>query len=271
MKCLVTGSSGFIGRHLVSYLRELGHEVVEYDLKDGLDVCNEAKLMEYALGCEIVFHLAGNPSVSSSLMFPRVTAEANFVTTACVLSVAERTRARVVLASSCAVYGMASPYAVYKKASEDLCRLYYKLAHLDTVCLRYFNVYGPGQTMGIIPIFLNAMRKGDSPTIYGDGMQTRDFVHVTDVARATALAGFSDRRFNGKVIDIGTGMDITLRDVVFTLNEALGTKISPNFAPAPCAGVGESRANVAQAKALLKFRANASFCEGIKSLVEETA
>jgi nucleoside-diphosphate-sugar epimerase len=243
--------------------------VVEYDLKDGLDVLNQAKLTESATGCGVIFHLAGHPSVGASVAAPGTSAEKNFVSTACVLGAAQQIRARVVLASSSAVYGMASPYALYKKASEDLCRLYYKLARLDSVCLRYFNVYGPGQKSGVIPIFLNAMRKGDSPTIYGDGMQTRDFVHVTDVARATALAGFGDRRFNGKAMDIGTGTEITLRDLVYALNEALGTKIAPKHEPAVGGEMRESRANVAQAKALLKFRANVSFWEGIRSLVEE--
>lgn len=248
MKALVTGGAGFIGSHLVDLLLSKGCEVVVIDnLATGRrsqvpdkavflhgDV-SDAKLLAKALpGCDVVFHLAAVSSVQDSLDRPIEVHNTNLTATLALLEAAVRHEVpRFVFSSSAAVYGDTggepacedmitkpmSHYAVQKLASEHYCQVYHRLHGLETVCLRYFNVYGPRQRAdspysGVIAKFIEAARAGQPITIFGDGEQRRDFCHVKDVALANFLAATQDAAIIvGKVFNIGTGTSTSVNEL----------------------------------------------------------
>ncbi len=251
---LVTGGAGFIGSHLVQLLADRGWSVRVLDnlstgSRDNLagtgaelvegDIRDPQAVDQAALGAGLVFHLAAMISVPESMAQPVECYRANVLGSLHVLDAARRAGARkVVLSSSCAVYGNAghpvdessetapiSPYAASKLAMEQAARMMAAAFGLETVCLRYFNVYGPRQApdspyAAAIPIFIRTMQSGRAPVIFGDGLQTRDFVFVGDVARANLLAAEA-RVEPGTVFNIGSGRSVTINEVVETLRRSV--------------------------------------------------
>lgn len=248
MKALVTGGAGFIGSHLVDLLLEKDFEVVVIDsLATGRrsqvpeqalflqgDVGDPQLLAKALPGCDVVFHLAAVSSVQDSLDRPIEVHNTNLTATLGLLEAAVRHKVpRFVFSSSAAVYGDTegeparedmipkpmSHYAVQKLASEHYCQVYHRLHGLETVCLRYFNVYGPRQRAdspysGVIAKFIDAARAGQPITIFGDGEQTRDFCHVKDVALANFLAATQDAaKVAGTVFNVGTGTSTSVNEL----------------------------------------------------------
>ncbi len=234
---IVTGGAGFIGSHLVDTLINLGHSVIIYDnlstgKKENLNP--KAKFVKTDLidpvkfpKADSVFHLAALPRIERSFDHPKKTHDANVTATVNVLkATSDAGIKRFVYSSSSSVYGKInnqdlpvkeshpckpeSPYAAQKRMSEIYVQVLGKMYLIDTVILRYFNVYGPrmpttGAYKLVIPIFLEQKKQGHPLTIYGDGKQTRDFTHVTDVITASILAVKRKKNFKGEIINIGSG------------------------------------------------------------------
>jgi UDP-glucose 4-epimerase len=304
MACfLVTGGSGFIGSHLCYKLVEEGHKVrvldsmisgkrenlaelgAEIEWFEG-DVCDIEMLDRCLEGVEYVLHHAAVASVQTSVERPLFEQGVNMVGTLRLLESARRAGVRrVVFAASAAAYGNdprlpkredmlptpESPYAISKLAGEHYCRVYSTIHGLETVCLRYFNVFGPRQDpaspySGVISIFAERMRTGRAPIIFGDGKQTRDFVYVQDVAAANMLACRVESA-RGQVYNIGGGHSVDLRQLVQGLNEALGTQIEPEFAAARPGDVRASLADISRARAELGYEPETDLRKGLRQVV----
>jgi len=241
MQILVTGGAGFIGSHLVESLvaendvrvlddlstghRESVHDDATLHVGDVRDEPTVRKAME---GVDVVFHQAALVSVDRSIEVPEVSHAVNVDGTLTVLEAAGIEDARAVVASSAAIYGdpgsvpvaethrtkPLSPYGVEKLAADEYARLYHDLYGLETVALRYFNVYGPrqsGEYAGVISVFREQAADGGPLTVHGDGTQTRDFVHVDDVVRANCLAATTDA--TGRAYNVGTGTSVSIREL----------------------------------------------------------
>jgi UDP-glucose 4-epimerase len=256
MRALVTGGAGFIGSTLVDALVTRGDEVIVIDdlstgrrenlaealgagaeLREG-DVRDEEAVGDAAAGCDAVFHLAAQIDARRAVTEPGFDASVNVVGTIAALEAARGAEARFVLASSAAVYGEpaevpvpedalsrpATPYGQSKLAAEGYAALYDRVRGLSTVSLRLSNVYGPRQDplgeAGVVAIFCDRLRERAQPTVYGDGRQTRDFVHVDDVVAALLAAGESDA---AGPHNVGTGVETSVLDLVEMLAE-----LSPN-------------------------------------------
>lgn len=244
-KLVVTGGAGFIGSHLTDHLVELGHEVIvvdnlllgkrEFVNKQAkfykVDIRNLKKLSKLFKGAETVFHLAADPRLPVSIEDPVSTHEINVTGTLNVLLAAKNNRVKkVVFSSSCALYGEQplpikeefvpqplSPYGLHKLMGEKYCQLFYSLYGLESVCLRYFNVFGPrklatGAYPMVIPIFLQQRKNSQPLTIVGDGLATRDYVHVSDVVEANILAWQSEIK-NGEGFNIGSGRGTNINEI----------------------------------------------------------
>jgi len=245
-KCVVTGGAGFIGSHIVDKLIELKNEVVVIDnLSLGKkefvnpqakffesDIRDFEKLKPLFEGADVVFHLAAEPRLPVSIEQPIETHEINVTGTLNVLEAARQAGVeKVVFSSSCAAYGDCtimpikedigknpkSPYGLHKLIGEQYMRLYAELFNLSTVCLRYFNVYGPrklaeGGYPMVIPVFLKQMSEGKNLTVVGTGKNTRDYVHVTDVVTANIKAWQSDVK-DGQVVNIGFGKQTSVNEI----------------------------------------------------------
>jgi nucleoside-diphosphate-sugar epimerase len=297
----VTGGAGFIGSHLVEELlrrstrvrvaddfssgrREnvpAGVEIVEGDLAD------RAVARQAVAGCETVLHQAAIPSVPRSIQDPLRSHRANVDATLEVLSAAREAGVRrVVFAGSSSVYGNSaalpkredmptaplSPYALQKLVSETYCRMFTDLYGLETVTTRYFNVFGPRQQpgspySGVISLFIEALAEGRSPTIHGDGHQTRDFTYVGDVV-AGVLAAAEAPGASGEVINLAVGGRISLLDLIHTLQKILGRDIPPTFGPTREGDVRDSQADTTKARRLLDFRPAVSLEDGLRRTVE---
>lgn len=300
-KALVTGGAGFIGSHLVERLvREgwrvrvlddfssgayanlsekwLGEtvEVVEGDVRD-VDTCYAA-----CRDVDCVFHLAAISSVASSIAAPLSTHDINLGGTLNVLCAARDLNVRrLVFSSSASVYGNAdviptaenqpispqSPYASSKACAEYYCRNFSDLHGLETVVLRYFNVFGPRQSAhsgyaAVIPLFVQAAINGRMPIVYGDGLQTRDFVHVETVAEANFLAATVPDAA-GKTFNIAGGQGISLLDLLDALSRITGKEMEPEFHPARPGEVRHSRADISHARQTLHFQPRISLSEGL--------
>jgi len=232
-KCLVTGHKGYIGSKLFQELEKAGHEVVGIDIKDGKDINglqglledNEGKFHPYWYGFkpEYIFHLACHPRIGLSIDNPVATMKNNVLAGSNVLNFARKVGAkRVIYSSSSSIkgngQGPTNPYALQKMTTEIECKLYSELYGLDTVSLRYFNVYsedqpaeGPYATA--ISNWMNYIRQGKTPFITGDGSQQRDMLHVDDAVSANIFAMNREINFNGGVYDIGTGKNVSLKEI----------------------------------------------------------
>jgi len=299
-KCLVTGGAGFIGSNLVEHLVGASVQVKVLDnLSSGLlqnlepfqeyidfkqgDVRDLGILQEMMSGVEVVFHQAALVSVPQSIEAPIEAAMVNDLGTLNVLEAARHSGVRrVVFASSCAVYGdlpqlpkkeemdtkPLSPYAASKLHGETYARLYRDLYGLETVCLRYFNVYGPRQDpsspySGVISIFMDKAARGETPTIYGDGEQSRDFVYVADVVQANLLAAQREN-ISSVVINVGTGKSVTVNSLWKNIAELAGVQGETERANSRPGDIRQSVAEIIRAYELLDFEPRYSLEEGLR-------
>jgi UDP-glucose 4-epimerase len=296
MRALVTGGAGFIGSHLVDALLADGHEVcVLDDLATGRreNVSPDAELIVGSIadpdavgraveGVEVVFQLGALGAVARSVADPRTSDEVNVHGTLTVLTLARDAGARrVVFASSSSVYGGAtqvptpesvptrprSPYAVSKLAGEWYTRVFSELYDLETVALRYFNVYGPRQRpdstyAAVIPLFASALIEGKRPTVHGDGLQSRDFTYVSDVVAAN-LAAATSAAANGNVYNVAPGEGFTLLDLLGTLGRLLDVTPDPEFTDPRPGDIHQSCADATRARADLGWSPQVSFEDGL--------
>lgn len=304
MRCLVTGGAGFIGSHLVERLIENGHSVlVVDDLSSGslnnlpfnrtsleffkVDI-NEAGIAEKACtDVDYIFHLAAIASVQSSMQYPMKTQQAGEVATLRLLHAAASKKVkRFILASSASVYGNnqkqtedqpvspVSPYAASKAACENYVKAYSQ--SVDGVSLRFFNIFGPRQDpsspySGVISIFAKKIMDGIRPTIYGDGLQSRDFTFVDNVVHACILAMGHKSPLMGEAFNIGCGMAISVNDLTMSLNKAMfddPKRVSPFYANERTGDVRYSCANISKAKSVLDYSPTTGFSAGIERLVK---
>lgn len=231
---LVTGHKGYIGNKLFNKLVQLGYDVVGIDLKDGHDILDclpKNKKFDY------VFHLAALPSVEFSVLNPSYTLKHNVLVTSKLLEwCLENKVKRFIFSSSSAVYGDGngpkSPYGLHKFMSEMECQLYSRLYGLDTICLRYFNLYSEdqkyyGSYSTAITAWMEMIRQNKPLRIDGDGEQTRDFIHVNDVVEANIFCMNYDQNFGGKFYDIGSGKSVSLnyiKNYIDTFNRVVWDK-----------------------------------------------
>ncbi len=303
MKALVTGGAGFIGSHIAERLVREGHTVVLYDnLSSGklenfasfadkvdfieADVRDAPQLDFRVAGCDVVFHEAAVVSVPYSVEHPQETHDVNIQGTLNVLLAAKRHRVkRVVFACSAAVYGedpelpktesMApvpiSPYGVEKICGEMYLQAWAKLYGVETVSLRYFNVFGERQDpssaySGVISVFVDRALKGTTPTVFGDGTQCRDFVYVANVVdaniRAATAPGVSGRAYN-----IGCGTRTTLNGLLAMIGRVVGREIAPTYAPPRAGDIKESVADISRARRELGYEPTIGVEEGLARLI----
>lgn len=300
---LVTGGAGFIGSHIVKNLTESGRRVrvldnlssgkmenlagcleriefVQADIRDG-------SLKNVLKDVEIIYHQAAIASVERSVRDPVETESVNVGGTLNLLRQAEESGVkRVVLAGSAAVYGdqnnlplqedapanPLSPYAVSKYACEFYARYFSGNTGLETVVLRYFNVFGPGQDpasdyTGVISRFVERMARGKRPVIFGDGRQTRDFIYVDDIVRANLLAAHSPRIGRGETFNIAGGRSISINELAGAINTVLGTALKPIYRAARKGDVRHSRADISKVRSLLGFTPQVDFYDGLRRLI----
>ena len=304
---LVTGGAGFIGSNIVADLLRRGEKVrvfdnfstgkhenikpfkndTNFELIEG-DLRNIQLVRTAVKGVDFVLHQGALPSVPRSINDPLSTNEVNIVGTLNVLEAAKEFGVhRVIYASSSSVYGdneefpkvedmpirPLSPYALTKYAGEKYCQLYFKLYGLQTVCLRYFNVFGPNQDpsshySAVIPKFITAIMNGKQPVIYGDGLQSRDFTYVANNVEANLLACYAAEPAVGNVINIACGERITLLDLVKTINEFTGKYVQPVYEKQRAGDVKHSLASIEKAKDLLRYHVKYSFIEGLRETID---
>ncbi len=301
---LVTGGGGFIGSHLVSRLLELGHQVRVLDnFSTGhrhnlRHVINDIELIEgdlrdpdtvrrAAQGAEVVLHQGALPSVPRSVNDPRTSNAVNVEGTLNVLLAAREAGARrVVVASSSSVYGDTptlpkvetmppnprSPYAISKLAAEQYTCVFAPLYGLETVALRYFNVFGPrqdptSQYAGVIARFCTSALQGKPYTVQGDGLQSRDFTYIENVVQANLLA-MDAPDVSGEAFNVACGERITLLDVIATLNRLIGQELPIEHSPARAGDVRHSLADISKAAKLLGYKPSVSAAEGLARTLE---
>lgn len=301
---LVTGGAGFIGSNIVRRLVKDGEKVRVFDDfstgkrenlagLEGLEIIEgsltDIRAVRKALaGVEFVLHQGAIPSVPRSVADPLFSNEANVTGT---LSLLVEARAagvkRVIFAASSSAYGDTeilpkeenmpadplSPYAVGKYTGELYARIFANIYGLETVSLRYFNIFGPYQDpaseyAAVIPKFIQLMIKGEAPTIFGDGEQSRDFTYIDNAVEANLLACRSSKAGGGEVINVACGERYTLNELVTALNEILGTKLSPIYTESKPGDVKHSLAAIERAKELLGYDVRVDFREGLQRTVE---
>lgn len=305
-KCLVTGGAGFIGSHLVDNLLTAGWQVA---VLDDLSTGKQANLQAAAnrieffrasvldsdaaqravAGCEVVFHLAALPSVARSVADPLRSHEVCATGTLRALDAARRAGVRrVVYSASSSAFGGTpgtirreddavaplSPYAAAKLAGEHYCQAFTASYGLETVRVRYFNIFGPRQDAdnpyaGVIALFCKLMLEGQTPTIQGDGLQSRDFTFVANAVQATIKAAGAPAAA-GQVYNIGNGSNTTVLDLVKSLNKLLGTNLQPTFGPPRAGDVRHSQADISKARRDLGYEPSVSFLEGLRHTLDDT-
>jgi UDP-glucose 4-epimerase len=301
MKILATGGAGFIGSALANHLVGLGHRVrVIDDLSSGDpsslenavaftrgDVRDIPKLWTLLRDVEVVFHLAARVSVSESILYPVEYNEVNVGGTVSLMTAARDAGVRrVVLASSGTVYGEQeeqpvketalvrppNPYAVSKIASEYYLSALGALYDIEVVMLRIFNAYGPGQAVPpshppVIPHFLKQALAGSTPTIFGSGKQTRDFIYIADVVSALTTAGLADN-VNGFILNIGTGEEVSINDLLKKTERLFGRRVLSLHNPAQSGGVSRLVADTELARKVLGFQAEVDIDEGLRLMLK---
>ncbi len=301
---LVTGGAGFIGSHLVDRLLLEGWSVrVIDDFSSGRvenladararvelvqgDLCDQETLAQVTEGIDVVFHQGAVPSVPRSVEEPLRTNHVNVTGTLLVLEQARRAGVRrVVYAASSSAYGDApelpkvesmpprprSPYALQKYAGEVYCRLYHELYGMETVALRYFNVFGPRQDpaseyAAVVPRFVEACLAGRAACVYGDGEQTRDFTFVEDAVRANLLAAQAPKA-PGQVVNVAGGKRVSLNQLLGEIQDLTGTGLEPvHQAPRP-GDVRDSLADLRRAREALGFEPSVSLRDGLRRTIE---
>ncbi len=303
MRVLVTGGAGFIGSHLASRLIEEGHEVRvldnfstgsrskladlagSFDLIEG-DIQSYERAHNAVQGCEVVFHQAALPSVPRSIQDPLTSHSVNVIGTLNVLLASRDSGVRrVVFASSSSIYGAdqslpkredrapmpIAPYAISKLAGEGFCRSFSEVYELETVSLRYFNVFGPGQDplsqyAAVIPRFITALLSGETPVVYGDGEQSRDFTYIENVVQANLLAAEADDA-SGQTFNIACGERISLNRLLDELRGIVGTTVEATYLEPRPGDVRHSLADISQAKDRLGYEPTVGFDEGLRRTV----
>tara|TARA_R110000824_G_scaffold363947_2_gene552298 strand:- start:4716 stop:5561 length:846 start_codon:yes stop_codon:yes gene_type:complete len=274
-KCLITGHMGYIGSRLFTRLKELGHEVkgidmVSLDPDEGLDIRrhlfhNHKPWPKFKP--EYIFHLAAKPSVQWSVENPSESLSHNVLGTSRVLQLAKEVDARrVIFASSAAVYGASSPYGLHKLMSESECKLYSDLYNVDTVCLRYFNVYSADQSYGgsystVISAWMEMLRHRTPLRFDGAGTQTRDFVHIDDIISANIFCMEHKREFAGACYDVGTGVETDLNYIRSYITKRGSTEW--HDLPERPGDIQSSRANIEELKEL-GWTSQIEISEGLK-------
>jgi nucleoside-diphosphate-sugar epimerase len=302
-KYLITGGAGFIGSNLARRLLSLGDEVVVLDdfssgkreniedigdrirLVEG-DICNIDTVKEAMVGIDYVFHQAAVVSVPRSIDDPVRTNEVNVDGTLNCLIVARDSKVkRFVFAASSSAYGDSpelpkhedmppcplSPYGVSKMVGEMYCRVFYEVYGLPTVSLRYFNIFGPyqdpeSQYAAVVPIFISKLLKSESPVVYGDGEQSRDFTYIDNAVQANLLAIRSDKA-DGQTINVACGSQYTLNQLVRGLQRLTGADIDPTYAAARTGDIKHSLGDISRASNLLGYEPRVSFEEGLERTV----
>lgn len=302
---LVTGAAGFIGRSIAAALLARGETVTGIDSLitgkranliglEGMkfiegDLADPAACAAACEGAEFVFHEAALASVPRSVEDP-VATNVNCVDATLNLLVAARAAGvrRVVYAGSSSVYGDSptlpkhekmlpeplSPYAVAKLAGEHYMRVFARVYGLETVVLRYFNVFGPYQDptshySGVLAIFCRRMLAGEQPTIYGDGEQSRDFTYIDNVVRANLLASEAPaEKAAGQMMNVATGLRISLNETFEILCELTGYKGKPAYAPSRAGDIHDSLADIRLANKLIGYEPHVDFREGLRKTVE---
>lgn len=282
-------------RQNLEYLKRLGGdlEIIEADLND-TDAARRA-----CEGVEIAFHLAALPSVARSVEFPITSNAANVTATLALLCAARAADVRrVVYAASSSAYGdplagraarsapervvvkreamsprPLSPYAVSKLAAEYYTQVFHDVYGLETVCLRYFNIFGPRQNPfsaygAAIPKFVTAMLRDEQPVVFGDGKQSRDFTYIDNAVHANLLAAAAPaKRVSGEVFNVACGRNSSLLQVIARVNRLLGKRVAPRFAPARPGDVRHSKADISKAKRLLGYEVSVSLSEGLERTI----
>ena len=304
MRTLVTGGGGFIGSHLVRRLLEDGFSVRvldnfatgrreniadlkgEIELVEG-DIQSYERVHDAVRNCDYVVHLAALPSVPRSVQDPLTTNASNVTGTLNVLIASRDAQvSRLVCASSSSVYGATlvlpkhedlptapiSPYAVSKLAGEGYCRSFHEIYGLSTVAVRFFNVFGPrqdpaSQYSAVIPRFILAALQGQSPVVYGDGEQSRDFTFVENAVAGTILA-MRAPDIHGGVFNVASGARLTVNDMIANLGVILQTEITPEYRLDRPGDVKHSFADIARARSQLGYEPSVSFAEGLRRTVD---
>ncbi len=302
---LVTGGAGFIGSNIAIALVHRGESVRVIDnlatgskanldeILDRIefiegDICDAEDINRAVSGVDYVLHQAAIPSVARSVEDPVSTNEANASGTLHILLAARDAGVkRVVFASSSSVYGDSptlpkseemppdplSPYAASKLIGEYYCKIFQNLFGLETICLRYFNVFGPrqdptSQYAAVIPIFITAVAADRQPTVYGDGLQSRDFTFVDNVIEANLLACSAPKEATGRVYNVACGERFTLLDLLDEIGRILNKKPAAAFEPPRPGDVKHSLADISRAQQRLSFAPAVSFTEGLRRTVD---
>lgn len=301
---LITGGAGFIGSNIAEYLVKQGERVRvldnfstgrrcnlegfadRIDLVEG-DLTDDAAVARAVDGVDYVLHQAALPSVQRSVEDPVLSNHVNVSGTVALLHACVKAKVkRVVYAASSSAYGdqpapvktekllpmPKSPYAVSKLACEHYMAAFAECYGLETVALRYFNVFGPRQDptshySAVIPLFVTQCLRGERPTIFGDGMQSRDFTYVENNVVANILAANASGA-SGQVMNVACGHSYTLLDLLRDINQVLGTHIEPVFAPARKGDVKHSLADISRAQQAIGYKVLVDFKEGLRRTVE---
>lgn len=306
-KFLVTGGAGFIGSNLCEMILTMGYSVrcldnlstgsrsnvdmfvnnSNYEFIHG-DIRDFETCMKSCDGVDYVLHQAAWGSVPRSIEMPLLYEEINIKGTLNMLEAARQKRVKkFVYASSSSVYGdepnlpkkegregkLLSPYALTKKVNEDYGKIYYDLYNLNTIGLRYFNVFGKRQNpngtyAAVIPKIVNQLLKGEIPVIFGDGNQSRDFTYIENVIQANLKACLSSENSSGKVYNIAYGGRVTLNEVYKLIQKLLNMHIQPNYAPFRKGDIEHSNADIGLAREYLHYYPEWSFEMGLKETIE---
>lgn len=302
---LVTGGAGFIGSHLIEELTRRGRPVrvlddfstgrrenlarlrPQPDIVDG-SLTDPAAVARAVRGAGVIYHLGALASVARSVEAPAVTHAACATGTLNLLDAARHAGVRrVVYAASSSAYGgtskpggqtedqlpsARSPYAAAKLAGELYMEAFAATYGIETVRLRFFNIFGPRQRSdspysGVIALFVAAMARGDAPMIHGDGLQSRDFTYVANAVQALTKAADAPE-VSGNVYNVGTGQSVTVLQLIDELNRVLGTDVAPTFGPPRAGDVKFSRADIRRTRADLRYEPDVSFAEGLRRTVD---
>jgi UDP-glucose 4-epimerase len=303
-RCLVTGGGGFIGSHLVDALLDGGHEVrvldnfstgdrgnllhlsADVEILEG-DLRSFERVASAASGCDLVFHQAALPSVPRSVQDPSTSNEVNATGTLNVLLAARNAEVqRLVYASSSSVYGATraevkheelavqplSPYGVSKYAGEAYCRSFHEVYGLETVALRYFNIFGPRQSpvseyAAVIPNFFAASLLDEAPVVYGSGEQCRDFTYVANAVQANLKAATAPD-VSGKVFNVGGGRRTTVNALLSAVARVVGRPLEPLYLPARAGDVLVSMADISRSQEALGYEVEVDLDKGLSRTYE---